>query len=524
MNTRVKKKLRYCLFFIIAVAGFFLLAEVLVRLLLPPVPRISAFVKPPSQITGRNVSIFKADPQLFWRAKGGMKNTTWDFTLVSTNELGLRYPPLGEKSKNTVRILCVGDSITFGYRVLQKSAYPAILERALASNFPERKWQVIPLACPGYTAFQGYLFFREMRKRLQPDIITVLFGWNDMSPERYADEVVYQRLRRFKGVRGFLWKSRLYSFLRKMLLPVRDAAVGKPGGVPRVGKDGFVKNFARIQGLASKSGAPCVFILPIFQGASKYRKESKDFPVYREALCTFAKKNNIAFVDVPFLTARGFPANKQYFGEPLHPTDTGHYVLAREIFATLLFKDNLLPLKTERLKQVRKHYQSYLKPISLKAIDEPDKSDVKTPSAPTGALEPVTPLSMSGRFVPGAWRELHYRLSFKSPLLERIPVERVGFNWEANGHKPVLPPFSLRWEGYLKAETEKRYDFSVEYTGDAWLFIDGYCIIAPVNRRAGNILTGSVNLKRGFHKVRFQLTHRGYENTCKVNLHLYRRK
>jgi hypothetical protein len=48
---------------------------------------------------------------------------------VSTNSLGLRNPEIGEKTGT--RILCVGDSVTFGWGVPDEATYPALLAKRL---------------------------------------------------------------------------------------------------------------------------------------------------------------------------------------------------------------------------------------------------------------------------------------------------------------------------------------------------------------------------------------------------------
>jgi lysophospholipase L1-like esterase len=49
---------------------------------------------------------------------------------VSTNSKGFRGPELNE-TKNGFRILCLGDSVTFGWGVAEKDSYPALLRKNL---------------------------------------------------------------------------------------------------------------------------------------------------------------------------------------------------------------------------------------------------------------------------------------------------------------------------------------------------------------------------------------------------------
>jgi hypothetical protein len=52
---------------------------------------------------------------------------------VSTNSMGLRGPEM-DNPKDKFRIVCVGDSVTFGWGVSYEESYPARLERSLADQ------------------------------------------------------------------------------------------------------------------------------------------------------------------------------------------------------------------------------------------------------------------------------------------------------------------------------------------------------------------------------------------------------
>lgn len=76
--------------FLGTLAGF----EVAVRATLPHVSALSLFVSSPLQQDGftdsENVTIFEGDPLLFWRVRPNLDRVIWDFTVVSTNDQGLR--------------------------------------------------------------------------------------------------------------------------------------------------------------------------------------------------------------------------------------------------------------------------------------------------------------------------------------------------------------------------------------------------------------------------------------------------
>src|SRR5215470_5660402 len=62
---------------------------------------------------------------------------------VRTNSLGLRGAEIPPREAGELRILVLGDSITFGDYVDEDETYPAVLERRLRSVFPRRPIRVI---------------------------------------------------------------------------------------------------------------------------------------------------------------------------------------------------------------------------------------------------------------------------------------------------------------------------------------------------------------------------------------------
>ncbi|MDD5618461.1 MAG: GDSL-type esterase/lipase family protein [Candidatus Omnitrophica bacterium] len=99
---------------------------------------------------------------------------------VRTNRFGHRdYDIPLEKPENTLRVLAVGDSITFGHGVLGEEAYPKQLENMLNSRIKEFRFNVINTATPGNLPFQEYYDLKRGLK-FKPDIIIIQFTLNDV--------------------------------------------------------------------------------------------------------------------------------------------------------------------------------------------------------------------------------------------------------------------------------------------------------------------------------------------------------
>ena len=105
--------------------------------------------------------------------------------------VGLNFPkyytePIPKKKKGVERIICVGDSVTYGLGVenARNGSYPAHLERILNRESPG-DFEVINFGLPGSTIRKDtdypYWHTRIFNKSLEaePDIVLLLFGTND---------------------------------------------------------------------------------------------------------------------------------------------------------------------------------------------------------------------------------------------------------------------------------------------------------------------------------------------------------
>src|SRR6185369_9035870 len=102
---------------------------------------------------------------------------TLEGTTFRTNKIGLRGPNL--RTDGARRILAVGDSCTFGWRVSEADTYPAQLEAVLNRRAGGDRYQVINAGVPGYTSYQGLVYLQEQGLALRPEIVVIGFGFND---------------------------------------------------------------------------------------------------------------------------------------------------------------------------------------------------------------------------------------------------------------------------------------------------------------------------------------------------------
>lgn len=101
---------------------------------------------------------------------------------ISTNAEGYRGPLVkGPGESGEFRVVCMGDSITFGLDIGDGQTYPALLEKMLEERMPGRKVTVINGGAISYSSRQGLYLFREKFLALEPDVVVWSFGFNDQS-------------------------------------------------------------------------------------------------------------------------------------------------------------------------------------------------------------------------------------------------------------------------------------------------------------------------------------------------------
>jgi hypothetical protein len=107
-----------------------------------------------------------------------------------TNAQRLRGPPCAvPKPVGTLRLLCVGDSHTFGDGVADDESWPAHLGRELSRRHPGRALEVINAGVNGYETVQEVLWIEQHLLALEPDGILLQYFANDAGSRQGTVEV-----------------------------------------------------------------------------------------------------------------------------------------------------------------------------------------------------------------------------------------------------------------------------------------------------------------------------------------------
>ncbi|MBW2541077.1 MAG: SGNH/GDSL hydrolase family protein [Deltaproteobacteria bacterium] len=344
--------------------------EIVVRATLPPISTLSLFVISPLQQHGftdsENVTIFEGDPVRFWRVRPNLDRVIWDYTVVSTNEQGLRHEgPIGPKREGSRRIVTLGDSVTFGYRIpvvfpkrpeeYDRDAlpYPLAMERDLRAANPDRDIEVVNLAVPGYTSHQGLAWLRHEIGRLEPDLVIACFGWNDANLRAATDREMMKMGWHDIAIRRALSTSQAISHLvswRRERQPPSAAPFAGPS--LRVPVEDYVDNFLKIAELAEAHGASVAVIGPVYRDSIQNPDEGARMTRQRDALRDAMQKAGIAYLEIPELTEQNHPENLMLFGELVHPNKRGHRLMEVRLLEFLSHEKMLWDLSVPELDAV----------------------------------------------------------------------------------------------------------------------------------------------------------------------------
>jgi lysophospholipase L1-like esterase len=121
------------------------------------------------------------DRRLLHRLKPNQEAFTHSFH-VATNSYGLRNEEFTPKPPpGTFRILCLGDSLTFGNGVDLSDTYPKQLEIRL-NGAGRQRYEVINAGVPAYDTWQEVTYLREEGWQFEPNLVIIGFYANDIVP------------------------------------------------------------------------------------------------------------------------------------------------------------------------------------------------------------------------------------------------------------------------------------------------------------------------------------------------------
>jgi lysophospholipase L1-like esterase len=293
-----------------------------------------------------NVEIYEPDPVLYWKLKPNQNcYTKVDRKRVHVNSLGTRGPEFEpSKPPNTLRILCLGDSRTFGWGLSEPETYCGVLERLMQEREgPAKRVEVINAGVNAWSYPQMHAYFRELGVHYHPDFI-VLEGanyWTQFSDKNSPEFVgkfmtrvrLKNFLRRFAIYHYFveIKLQEFYSRYRTKFIPVdpeqdelfKEQQRKDPDALFRDAIEGLCR-------LALKHNIkPILLHLPVLDEIGSTNL-SRDFKIKSDISRTL----NVPFLDVtPDLGSGGKALYME--ADPVHPNANGSKIIARRLFETV---------------------------------------------------------------------------------------------------------------------------------------------------------------------------------------------
>jgi lysophospholipase L1-like esterase len=189
------------------------------------------------------LTLFMKDRELFWKMRPDM-DVIYSRNRIRTNRYGFRGddPVPGRRV-----VLCLGDSMPFGWGVGQTETFPVQLQARLNAAAKSGKlWEVINAGVPSYSSFQTRLIAERLVLRWKPEVVVVSTGGNDILPVDQSDRQAYaDRTTSFLGV-----------FPDERGIALRDAKAG----VPRCTREELAANLREIARITRAAGARLVIL------------------------------------------------------------------------------------------------------------------------------------------------------------------------------------------------------------------------------------------------------------------------
>jgi len=268
------------------------------------------------------------------------------------NALGLRGPETTRaKPPGVKRILCLGDSFTFGFGVDDHETMPAALQRAVEGLEPP--YEVLNGGVPAYDTEQEVRLLLTRGLSFEPDLVLLVWYLNDVSKRsgptgeltdrppasvRWTapnQEGVLPTLREWSRALDILC-SRIY---RAGYREYKPAATAQLYDAARPGWRRSQQALLRAQRLCRENGIEFAMVLyPELARGGEYLASHEPY----QAVSAFCRENGIPCLDLEPAFLNQDMVSLRVHATDAHPNGRGH-AIAGERVASWLLESGLLP-------------------------------------------------------------------------------------------------------------------------------------------------------------------------------------
>jgi len=275
--------------------------------------------------------------------------------LCKHNSVGLRDREHAyNKPNNVFRILCLGDSNTYGWGVAFEESYPYLLEKKFDNrSFSSPKIEVIKAGIPAFFPELERIFLEHYGIKYQPNLVLVAFSPGDVFDTYFGSNnlradpkgfLVMHNSSKFMKFFQLLYKqSDLFRLVaRKFELLFYQVFyhwddIYKNNGFYESSWQTVEQEFLNISNISKRIGASLVIIYTPLPSNS-IKKEFQSYPAGR--LENWCRLNGIFFIDLSLILEKN--NMDSFYWKEGHFNTEGHKIIAETIFLNLT-KQRLVP-------------------------------------------------------------------------------------------------------------------------------------------------------------------------------------
>ncbi|MHC5212643.1 MAG: SGNH/GDSL hydrolase family protein [Planctomycetota bacterium] len=264
------------------------------------------------------------------------------YGLRDAREVAVPKPP------GVFRVLCLGDSFTFGIETSEELTYVRLLEQRLAARAGGRTVEVLNAGVNGMNSCQELAWLERYGWALEPDVVTVGFVMNDVLPL-----TTESMPRSFPG-RSWMLRWPLYHWMRYHVVNkwrltgddpearrLRTEILKHQGKIETAPSSSDLARrsweqagdcLAAVARDARERNVPAVLI--VFPSLPQM-KRPRPLPEPQAVLTELADREEYLLVDLlPRYASAGEPALLE--SDKAHPSKLGHAIAAEELAAALI--------------------------------------------------------------------------------------------------------------------------------------------------------------------------------------------
>jgi lysophospholipase L1-like esterase len=232
---------------------------------------------------------------------------------------GIRFEDI---SNNYPRIVCFGDSVTFGWNVRYDFSYPYLLEKNLAGKYPGIK--VINCGVGGDTIKEALARIDKDVLSYKPHIVIINFGLNDGMLQKQTRNIE-------PTAESMYYKKDSFYFLPQVNIPDFDAGYRQIINLLKDNNTGIL-----VLGIS-----PVTDDFPAAQDTDFREKQKDVYLVYNERIRKIASENMLDLLNIwEIFNSKGVP-DKYIQSDGIHPDAAGQELISKSIFKYMI-ENNIL--------------------------------------------------------------------------------------------------------------------------------------------------------------------------------------